>query len=140
MLIGLAHFVSGKASDVERVLALLKTEGVEVRGNPDVYIRHVGNFGIDEARELSAKAAMRPIAGERRYFIISVDAITPEAQNALLKTLEEPPAGAVFIFIHPAPETLLATVRSRAQIMRMDAIHQGDALMDVQAFLKATPS
>lgn len=140
MLIGNVHFVAGRPETLDNVLQLLQKEGVETSGNPDICIRRFGNFGIDEARELSGKASLRPVRGDRRYFLIVVDAMTTEAQNALLKTLEEPPADAVFFFIHPAPQTLLATVRSRAQMIDLGENHQGDASLDVKKFLKARPA
>ena len=119
MLIGNVHFVRGRASDLESVLSLLRASGVEPSGNPDVYIRQYGQFGIDEARDLSEKASLRAVGQAQRFFLLCVDAMTAEAQNALLKTLEEPPGNAAFIFIHPAPDMLLPTVRSRAQILNL---------------------
>ncbi len=139
MLVGNVQFVSGRASMLPLVLRELEKSGVEVSGNPDVYIRHVGNFGIDEARDLTMKAVLRPVAGGRRYFLIVVDAITAEAQNALLKTLEETPGDAMFIFIHPVPQTLLPTVRSRAQMVRLGESAE-ESMIDARQFLNATPA
>ena len=140
MFIGNVHFVSGRADCLDAILQLLQKEGVEASGNPDVYVRQFGNFGIDEARELSEKAALKPVVADRRYFVLIVDAMTMEAQNALLKTLEEPPGNAAFFFVHPAPQPLLPTMRSRAQIIDLGKIHQGVALMDAKKFLKARPA
>jgi len=137
--VGNVHLIAGEPRHLPALLRMLEGDGIKTSGNPDMYIRRFGNFGIDGARELSEKAAMRAVGGSRRYFVITVDAITAEAQNALLKTLEDPPGDAVFIFIHPAPQTLLPTVRSRAQILDLAHIHQGDALVDVLSFLKARP-
>ncbi|RJQ35466.1 hypothetical protein C4568_00980 [Candidatus Parcubacteria bacterium] len=139
MLVGNVHFVAGRTNLFEKVFDLLRQEGVEPQGNPDVYIRQFGNFGIDEARELSTKAAMRAVGGGRRYFVITVDAMTLEAQNALLKTLEDPPGDAVFIFIHPVPQTLLPTVRSRAQIMHL-GVNAEASDVNAEQFLKAAPA
>lgn len=138
-LVGNVQFVAGRASALCAVLELLQKEGIETVGNPDVYVRHVSNFGIDEARLLSEKAAMRPIVGSRRYFVIVVGAMTAEAQNALLKTLEEERGGAVFFFVHPAPHTLLATVRSRAQMLDLGEGEE-HGLVDAKKFLEAQPT
>ena len=50
--------------------------------------------------------------------IDDADALLPEAQNALLKTLEEPPPASVFILVTSRPDVLLPTVRSRCQRLR----------------------
>lgn len=76
-----------------------------------VYARVWDKFGIDESRELGSAASLRAVGGAQ-VFIVGVGSITAEAQQALLKLLEEPHAGVVFIFLvgHGA---LLPTLRSR---------------------------
>ncbi len=133
--------VAGSADDVPAVLVLLASAGIELEANPDLYVRHHRQFGIDDAQELRARASTRAI-GERRVFVISAGGMTSEAQNALLKTLEEPPDNALFIFIIPAPDALLATVRSRSQIVEIErdiADHPATDL-DAVAFLETTPA
>ena len=51
-LVGNTHLVAGGSDTVEAVLALLKKEGMETRGNPDVYVRTYKYFGIDEAERV----------------------------------------------------------------------------------------
>lgn len=63
--------------------------------------------------------ALRPFAGRRKVAIIDdADYLAAEGANALLKTLEEPPAGAVLILIGTSPEKQLPTIRSRCQTIR----------------------
>ncbi len=63
-----------------------------------------------------AQVPYRPFEGERRVFVIeAADAMAEESQNALLKTLEEPPSYAHLILVSAEPEALLETVRSRCQ-------------------------
>jgi DNA polymerase-3 subunit delta' len=85
--------------------------------HPDVLIVEPGDNGsikIDQVRELIDRAAYRPFEGRRRAVIVDeADALVPAAQNALLKTLEEPPSGSVFILVTARPDVLLPTVRSR---------------------------
>ena len=65
---------------------------------------------------LCYELSMRPLAGPRRIAIIDdADTLAVEGANALLKTLEEPPAGAILILIAESPESLLPTIRSRCQ-------------------------
>ncbi|OGG80487.1 hypothetical protein A3A39_00185 [Candidatus Kaiserbacteria bacterium RIFCSPLOWO2_01_FULL_54_13] len=112
-LVGTTHLVAGDTESIAGVLSFLKREGIETHGNPDLYVRTYRQFGIDEARELRERASLRPV-GQGRVFVVATPGMTHEAQNALLKTLEEPPANALFFFIVPSPETLLPTLRSRA--------------------------
>ncbi len=135
-LVGNTHLVEGGPEMFPRILALLEEEDIKTKGNPDLYVRAYKHFGIDEARELRDRASLRPL-GERRVFVIAAPDMNREAQNALLKTLEEPPAGATFFFILPSPETLLPTLRSRVQTLVLgkkpqEAIGAGE-------FLSASP-
>src|SRR3989344_5872540 len=116
MLTGNAYLVAGTTESIPAVLALLEKQGIPTHANPDVYVRTYTHFGVDEARELRERAYMRALQHaqcKRRAFVVASPGMTTEAQNALLKTLEEPPADAVFFFIVPSPDSLLATIRSR---------------------------
>jgi DNA polymerase-3 subunit delta' len=67
-------------------------------------------------RELSKTAYLMPYEGRRKVFIISeADTLNPSSGNALLKTLEEPPADTVFILTTAYKDALLPTIRSRCQ-------------------------
>ncbi|HVQ34502.1 MAG TPA: DNA polymerase III subunit delta' [Candidatus Bathyarchaeia archaeon] len=69
---------------------------------------------VGQIREMSEHAAYAPREGPRRVFVVdSADRMKLEAQNALLKTLEEPPGRAVILLVASRPHALLATVRSR---------------------------
>ena len=138
-LAGNTHLVVGGPETVRFVLEFLEREGVAVKGNPDLYVRTYKQFGVEEARELRERAGSRPVAGPYRVFVVATPSMTMEAQNTLLKTLEEPPAGAMFFFIIPAPDTLLATLRSRAQMLALGTQMRGSSIVDVHLFLAATP-
>lgn len=78
-----------------------------------IEIDAASNRGIDEIRELRDKVRFAPTAGKYKIYIIDeCHMLTKEAFNALLKTLEEPPAHAVFIFatteLHKVPPTILS--------------------------------
>ena len=135
---GHATLIGGTAAEIPQVLSLLKHEGIETEKNPDLYVRTDTHFGIDEAREIAARAAARGIEGPR-LFVLAMPSLTAEAQNALLKTIEEPVAGARFFFLVPSPETLLPTVRSRAQIVEIERTESA-GIIDAHKFLRASPS
>lgn len=74
------------------------------------------NRGIDEVRELRENVKFSPTKGKYKIYIIDeVHMLTTEAFNALLKTLEEPPAHVKFIFATTNPQKVLPTILSRCQ-------------------------
>ena len=74
------------------------------------------NRGINEAKEVIARSVIAPLGGRKRICIIDeVHMLTREAFNALLKTMEEPPAHAMFILCTTDPEKVPSTILSRCQ-------------------------
>lgn len=72
--------------------------------------------GIDEIRELRDAVRLAPVRAKKRVYVIDeVHMLTKEAFNALLKTLEEPPAHALFILATTEPEKVPETIISRCQ-------------------------
>jgi DNA polymerase-3 subunit gamma/tau len=81
-----------------------------------VEIDAASNRGIDEVRTLRENARYAPARGRRKVYIIDeVHMLTEPAFNALLKTLEEPPAHIVFVLATTEPRELPATILSRCQ-------------------------
>jgi DNA polymerase-3 subunit delta' len=69
----------------------------------------------------------RPFEGARRIYIIDpADEMTPETQDALLKTLEEPPPAAILMLITAYPDTLLPTIQSRCRRLRFAPLSDAD--------------
>jgi DNA polymerase III subunit delta' len=78
-----------------------------------------GAIKLDQVREAIDRTGYRPFEGRTRVIIIDrADAMLIEAQNALLKTLEEPPSTSRFVLVTSRPDVLLPTVRSRCQRLR----------------------
>jgi DNA polymerase III subunit delta' len=90
--------------------------------HPDTLVLEPGDNGsikIDQVREAIDRTGYRPFEGRRRVVVIDeADALMPAAQNALLKTLEEPPPSSVFVLVTARPDVLLPTVRSRCPQLR----------------------
>ena len=81
-----------------------------------IEIDAASNRGIDEIRELRNKVAVAPTRSPRKVYLIDeVHMLTKEAFNALLKTLEEPPAHVTFILATTEPEKVPQTIISRCQ-------------------------
>jgi DNA polymerase-3 subunit gamma/tau len=85
--------------------------------SPDVFeIDAASNRGIDDIRELRENVRYASVGGKYKIYIIDeVHRLTKEAFDALLKTLEEPPAHVVFIFATTEPQALPPTILSRTQ-------------------------
>lgn len=81
-----------------------------------IEIDAASNNGVDEIRELRNKASLVPTTGKYKVYIIDeVHMLTTGAFNALLKTLEEPPAHIVFVLATTEPHKIPATILSRCQ-------------------------
>lgn len=91
---------------------------------------------IAQVRELIGRLANKPALSARRAIVIDAvdDLERPGASNALLKSLEEPPAGTVFLLVSHAPGKLLPTIRSRCRLLRFARLSD----MDVGAVLDQT--
>jgi DNA polymerase-3 subunit delta' len=90
--------------------------------HPDLHlVAPEGNaLKIDQVRALQHDLALAPMEGRYRVAILEgMDRATPEASNALLKTLEEPPAHVVVVLIAPEAELLLPTIVSRCQLIAL---------------------
>lgn len=82
---------------------------------------------IKVIRDVCANFALKPVRGLRKVAIVDdLDSINEEAANAFLKTLEEPPPGAVLILLGTSPELQLETIVSRCQVVRFDPIPEED--------------
>ncbi|MFT5587575.1 MAG: DNA polymerase-3 subunit delta' [Cognaticolwellia sp.] len=85
--------------------------------------RKSGTIGVDQVRELIRKVRLRPYNASWRTVIVDpVDALMPQASNALLKTLEEPPPDTGFVLVTSRVSSLLPTVLSRSQRVRFTAV------------------
>lgn len=77
------------------------------------------NIAVDQIRQMQARLTTRPTLGSRRAVIIDpADDLEKGSANALLKSLEEPPAGTFFLLVAHRPARLLPTIRSRCRLLR----------------------
>ena len=89
--------------------------------HPDVaaVVRYKNFIFVEAIRDLEREANFRPYEAESRVFIIDdADSMNDAASNALLKTLEEPPATSHLILVTARADSLLPTIRSRCQMVR----------------------
>ncbi len=99
-------------------------------------VRRKRSIPIDEIRTVQHRLTTRPTLGSRRAVIIDpADDLEKGAVNALLKSLEEPPAGTYFLLVAHRPGRLLPTIRSRCRILRFAPLADAevDAVLRVVA-------
>jgi DNA polymerase III subunit gamma/tau len=109
-------------------------KGVEEGNLVDLMeIDGASNRGIDDIRDLIEKIQFSPVtAGTKVYIIDEVHMLTKEAFNALLKTLEEPPAYAYFILATTELNKIPATIQSRCQCFPFRQIREEDIIRRLQ--------
>ena len=82
---------------------------------------------IDVVRDVLGRTSYRPFEGKRRLVLIrEADTLESQSQNSLLKSLEEPPPGTMFILTTAVPGALLPTVRSRCMRLRFGRLTSGE--------------
>ena len=113
-----AYVVGGaRASARAHIETLLAPFDALRAGNPDCLSTEYTAFTIDDARALRSWQTMTSSGGGKKFYIVYTDFINHEAQNTLLKVLEEPVVGTHIIIAVPKPETLLPTLLSRVRVL-----------------------
>ena len=136
-----AFVIESEAEEgIGAALAWVEKElGVKTENNPDISVLRHGLFSVADARRVSELAAGVAFAGESKAIIIAASRAYHEAQNALLKVFEEPPAGTYLFLIMPSLGGLLPTLRSRVHVLDRNVRHQVSYIPEsAREFLKAT--
>ena len=122
--------IRGTALDVDACGQCAACRRIERGMHPDVVTVKPGDTGsikIEAVRDVIESANYRPFEGRRRVVVVDeADALGVPAQNALLKTLEEPRPASVFILVTAQPDRLLPTVRSRCAHIRFGRLTVDD--------------
>ncbi len=106
--------VGGREAAEEAVVSLFEENGVKLVGSPDYFLFKEPLLGIDDARRLSEQALRHAFTGQK-VFLLLPEKVSLEAQNALLKTFEEPIAHTHFFLALPEESLVIPTLRSRMQ-------------------------
>lgn len=100
--------------------------------HPDIYVAGGGtaarSFHVETIRFIRSDAYVKPNEAPRKvYVLLEAQTMSEQAQNALLKILEEPPENVLFLLTVPSASALLATIRSRAQTLTLETPRQTHA-------------
>lgn len=125
-MISHAHLIIGEDGIGKSLIAkkfAMNILGVKVEKSYIDIIEYRTNkesFGIDNVREIINEANKKPYEFDKKVIIIyGGEKLTSQAQNALLKTIEEPPKGVFIILLSNNSESILDTIKSRCQIYRL---------------------
>jgi hypothetical protein len=100
---------------------IISQEGFS-KNHPDLLWLEEEKLGIESARKIQQFLSLKPYQGKGQAIVILIgENLTPEAQNALLKTLDEPSLGTVFILGTASDDQLLPTILSRCQIINLQS-------------------
>ncbi len=124
----------GRVEALNQVLEDLNLQ----RKHPDVlYIEDEAKLGVEQSQQIRSFLSIRPYSALGRVVVLeSAHKLTREAQNALLKILEEPPNQAVILLGAASTSALLPTILSRCQIVQLeDAVEEDSKFFDQIASL-----
>jgi hypothetical protein len=128
-----AYLLIGSREAAEKaVLSLFEENGIKLIGSPDFFVFKEPVLGIDDARRLSEQA-IRHAFTDKKVFLLSPEKLTLEAQNALLKTFEEPIEHTHFFLVLREENLAIPTLRSRVQVIHLDG--ETEDLKEVRKFL-----
>lgn len=121
-----AHLIAGEdgigKSILAKILSVFILNGNLDREYVDIinYKPKKASFGVDEVREVIDEVYKKPFEGDKKVIIIhDGNKLTVQAQNALLKTIEEPPSGVYIILLCESLELILDTIKSRCEIYKL---------------------
>lgn len=129
-----------RCRDCRKVMEGVHPDVITVSPDIDDKGRIKRDIPVAKIRAIVADAQIKPNEAEAKVYIIEpADAMNTQAQNALLKLLEEPPGSAVFLLCTENPGRLLPTVRSRCALLRLGGEAEPDAevIEDARGLLRS---
>ena len=134
-----AHLIIGEDGIGKSILA--KKFASKIMGKDDFkeyidivnYRTNKSSFGVDEVRGIITEVNKKPYEGDKKVIIIyEVNKLTVQAQNALLKTIEEPPKGVYIIILCESSELILDTIKSRCQLHKLFPLKEAEIEMFIE--------
>ena len=130
-----AHLISGRDGIGKSILAdifvskILDKERNKEHIDAIHYRNSKASMGVSEVRDIIEEVSKRPYEGDKKVIIIyDAEKLTVQAQNALLKTIEEPPSGVFIILLTTNLEIILDTIKSRCQIYKLTPLNNEEMI------------
>ncbi|MCR6516244.1 DNA polymerase III subunit delta' [Clostridium sp. LY3-2] len=130
-----AHLISGDDGIGKSILADIFSSKIinkplgEENADVVIYKAKKATIGVDEVRKIIEELNKKPYEGDRKVILIhNAEKLTVQAQNALLKTIEEPPNGVFIILLTTNLEIILETIKSRCQIYKLTPLNKEEML------------
>ncbi len=132
-----AHLIVGEdglgKSIIAKAISLKLLGKTEDRSYVDILEWRVGknkqSIGVDEIRDIIKEVNKKPYEGDKKVVIIyEAHKMTTEAQNAFLKTIEEPPKGVTIILLSEGLNSILETIKSRCQVYKLNRLNVKDIM------------
>ncbi|GFZ32909.1 DNA polymerase III subunit delta' [Clostridium zeae] len=134
-----AHLIIGEDGIGKSILAKRFAAKIMKKDDFKEYIDIVNykttknSFGVDEVREIITETNKRPYEGDKKVIIIyEGNKLTVQAQNALLKTIEEPPFGVYIIILCESAELILDTIKSRCQVHKLFPLKESEIKLFIE--------
>ena len=128
-----AHLIAGEdgigKSKLANILAKFILNGYLDREYVDIinYSSEKSSFGVDDVRDIIEEVYKKPFEKDKKVIIIHEgNKLTIQAQNALLKTIEEPPKGVYIIILCESLELILDTIKSRCEIYKLKPLTKSE--------------
>lgn len=128
-----AHLIAGEdgvgKGKLANILAKFILNGDLDREYVDIinYLSEKSSFGVDDVRDIIEEVYKKPFEKDKKVIIIHEgNKLTIQAQNALLKTIEEPPKGVYIIILCESLELILDTIKSRCEIYKLKPLTKSE--------------
>lgn len=122
------------------LLGFLESRGEIERQSPDVICQIYQSFTIDDSHEIKNWHNKLGITDKKKVCILATEFINREAEQALLKMIEEPGIKTHYFIIVPDVSLLLPTIISRVHIIKVNQPENGEIAKEVSIFIKLTPN
>jgi DNA polymerase III delta prime subunit len=119
-----AHIIELNGNELERAVVFVEEQIMVLHKGEHCFAHRLlfNSLKTAQAREISSATENKNTQDERRIFLIGFHMATREAQNTLLKTLEEPPVGTSFVLLVPSSDILLKTIQSRCISLTLEQV------------------
>lgn len=140
-----AYLLEGDQSDSEILLdSWLESLGFPTKQNPDYHLFLRDSFSVDDSRNIREMVSNKAF-GSKKIFVLSAGRFSEQAQNALLKTFEEPTENTHFFILLPLRDMLMSTLLSRLEIVRVNSsdtetVKRDKSKPEIEKFLTSSPA